>query len=66
MRMITAAAVQMKCCDDVKKNIEHGERLVRQAAEEGANVILLPELFERPYFCMTFMIMQNRQRRTRR
>ncbi|ADL03016.1 N-carbamoylputrescine amidase [Lacrimispora saccharolytica] len=51
MRMITAAAVQMKCCDDVKKNIEHGERLVRQAAEEGANVILLPELFERPYFC---------------
>ena len=51
MREVTAAAVQMRCCDDVKKNIERGERLVRQAAKEGANVILLPELFERPYFC---------------
>ncbi len=51
MRKVTAAAVQMKCCEDVSKNIANAERLVRQAAEEGANVILLPELFERPYFC---------------
>lgn len=51
MRKVTAAAVQMKCCDDINTNIENAERLVRQAAEEGANVILLPELFERPYFC---------------
>ena len=45
MREITAAAVQMKCCDDIKVNIANAERLVRQAAGEGANVILLPELF---------------------
>ena len=51
MRDVTVAAVQMRCCDDVKKNIEHAERLVRQAAGEGAKVILLPELFERQYFC---------------
>lgn len=51
MREITVAAVQMKCCDDIKENIANAERLVRQAAGEGANVILLPELFERPYFC---------------
>lgn len=51
MREVTVAAVQMKCCDDIKENIANAERLVRQAAGEGANVILLPELFERPYFC---------------
>lgn len=51
MRKVTVAAVQMKCCDDIKENIANAERLVRQAAVEGANVILLPELFERPYFC---------------
>ena len=31
--------------------IQTAERLVRQAAEQGAQIILLPELFERPYFC---------------
>ncbi len=51
MRDVTVAAVQMRCCDDVKKNIVNAERLVRQAAGEGAKVILLPELFERQYFC---------------
>lgn len=51
MRKVTVAAVQMKCCEDINKNIANAERLVRQAAGEGANVILLPELFERPYFC---------------
>jgi len=51
VRKVTVAAVQMKCCEDINKNIANAERLVRQAAGEGANVILLPELFERPYFC---------------
>ena len=32
-------------------NIQTAERLVRQAAKQGAQIILLPELFERPYFC---------------
>ncbi len=51
MRKVTVAAVQMKCCEDINKNIENAEKFVRLAAGEGANVILLPELFERPYFC---------------
>ncbi len=51
MRKVTAAAVQMKCCEDVEKNIANAEKLVRQAAAKGAGIILLPELFERPYFC---------------
>lgn len=51
MRNITVAAVQMACEPEVYENIQTAERLVRQAAADGANVILLPELFERPYFC---------------
>ena len=51
MRKVTVAAVQMKCCRNVNENIANAERFLRQAAGEGANVILLPELFERPYFC---------------
>ncbi|MBR4760007.1 MAG: N-carbamoylputrescine amidase [Lachnospiraceae bacterium] len=51
MRNVTVAAVQMQCESDVKTNIETADRLVRQAAGAGANIILLPELFERLYFC---------------
>ena len=41
----------MRCSRNVAENIEKAEALVRQAAAEGAQVILLPELFERQYFC---------------
>ena len=51
MRNVTVAAVQMRCEKSVEANISHAEELVRQAAEKGADIILLPELFERPYFC---------------
>jgi len=51
MRQVTLAAVQMRCTPDPKENLDHAEELVRRAASEGGNVILLPELFERPYFC---------------
>ena len=51
MRKITVAACQMEMSDAVEENIEKADRLVRQAAEQGANIILLPELFERKYFC---------------
>ncbi len=51
MRKVTVAAVQMNCTRDVLENIDHAGRLVRQAAENGANIVLLPELFERQYFC---------------
>ncbi len=34
-----------------ENSIEKAEKLVREAASKGANVILLPELFETKYFC---------------
>lgn len=51
MRKVKASAVQMKCTADVQENINKAELLVRKAAQDGANIILLPELFERQYFC---------------
>lgn len=48
---VTVAAVQMQCCADPAENLATAERLIRQAAGKGAQIILLPELFERPYFC---------------
>ena len=51
MRQIKAAAIQMKCDLEHKKNLQKAEQMIRKAAAEGANIILLPELFEREYFC---------------
>ncbi|MDR3113517.1 MAG: N-carbamoylputrescine amidase [Endomicrobium sp.] len=51
MRKIKTAAAQMACSWDLDDNISKAEKLVRQAAKSGANIILLPELFETPYFC---------------
>ena len=51
MRKIKAAAVQMAMGCRIEDNIFKAEYLVRKAAAEGANVILLPELFETKYFC---------------
>jgi N-carbamoylputrescine amidase len=51
MRTVTLAAVQFSCSWDRGENVATAERLVRRAAGEGANVILIPELFETPYFC---------------
>ena len=51
MRNVTIAAVKMQCSISVSENIEKADAMVRRAAQQGAQVILLPELFERPYFC---------------
>lgn len=51
MRKVKVAAVQMKCADTPEENLKKAERMVRSAAAEGAGIILLPELFERNYFC---------------
>src|ERR1700742_4780332 len=51
-RKVTVAATQMSCGWDAAANIAKAEALVRQAAARGAQVILLPELFETPYFCI--------------
>ena len=51
MSEVIVAAVQMKMTGDPAENRSHAEALVREAAARGANIVLLPELFERPYFC---------------
>lgn len=51
MDRIKVAAIQMKCSCNVDENINKADKMVREAAAGGANVILLPELFERQYFC---------------
>ena len=50
-RITGVAAIQMKCGIDVLENIKTADRLVRDAVKKGADIILLPELFERQYFC---------------
>lgn len=47
----TLAVIQMRVADHVEQNVEKAVSLVREAAGQGANIILLPELFEAPYFC---------------
>lgn len=36
---------------NIEQNLAKAEQMVRKAAQKGANLILLPELFETPYFC---------------
>ena len=50
-RNVTVAAVQMQCSTDRTENLAKAERMIRQAAADRAQIILLPELFERQYFC---------------
>jgi len=45
------AALQMQMATDVATNVATAERLVRSAAQQGAQVVLIPELFESHYFC---------------
>ncbi|MDA3787464.1 MAG: N-carbamoylputrescine amidase [Desulfobacula sp.] len=51
MRKVKIAATQMACCDDKSENIARAEKLVRDAAAKGAQIILIQELFESLYFC---------------
>ncbi len=51
MQSIKVAAIQMACTSDKTRNIEMAKTLVRDAAVQGAQIILLQELFETLYFC---------------
>ncbi|MCT8328323.1 N-carbamoylputrescine amidase [Albidovulum sediminis] len=52
MREVTFAATQMACTWDADETLERAEALVLRAAGAGAQVILLQELFQTPYFCL--------------
>ncbi len=51
MRKVKVAATQMSCSWNREEVLDKAEKLVRKAAAEGANIILLQELFETTYFC---------------
>lgn len=51
MSSIKVSAIQAEFIGSREENIARAEKLAREAAEEGAKIILLPELFEREYFC---------------
>ena len=50
MREVTVAATQMACTWDLDANVARAMELVREAAARGANIVLIQELFETPYF----------------
>jgi N-carbamoylputrescine amidase len=51
-RRVTVAATQFACTWDLAANLNRAEQLVRQAHSQGAQIILLQELFATPYFCI--------------
>ena len=51
MHNVKLAATQFACSWDIEQNIARAETLVRKAAADGAQIILLQELFQTPYFC---------------
>lgn len=52
MRHLTVAATQFACTWDIPRNLDTAETLIRQAAAQGAGLILIQELFAAPYFCI--------------
>lgn len=52
MSKLTVAVLQFSCSWDLPRNLDEAERHVRAAAAAGARLILLPELFATPYFCI--------------
>lgn len=48
---VKVAATQMSISWDIDANIKKACDMVRKAAKDGANIILLQELFQTPYFC---------------
>mgnify|MGYP001173208823 FL=1 len=51
---VTVAATQMTCSWEVEQNLLKAKKIIYNAAEKGANIILLQELFQTPYFCIEY------------
>ena len=50
-RIVNIGLIQMSCTDDLESNFNKAVLFIRQAAEQGAQIICLQELFKSPYFC---------------
>ena len=51
---VKVSATQMSCSWDLDQNLEKAKHIVKKAAQDGANIILLQELFQSPYFCIEY------------
>src|SRR5258705_10165282 len=51
INQVTLGVVQFACSDDIAENVALASRLVREAATQGANIVVVQELFEGHYFC---------------
>ncbi len=51
---VTVAATQMTCCWEIDENISKAKKIIKDAANKDANIILLQELFQTPYFCIEY------------
>src|SRR5437660_1484578 len=49
----TVALVQMRCGPDPEKNFARAVQFIRDSAQQGAQIVCLPELFRSQYFCQT-------------
>ena len=49
----TIGIIQDHAGADARENVARAERLVREAARQGAQIVCLKELFNGPYFCKT-------------
>ncbi len=52
-KQINVASVQLSLLPSRQDNLDKAEKMICRACDEGANIVLLPELFERQYFCKT-------------
>ncbi len=50
-RAFKIALVQMSCVEEVELNVRKAEKLIREAAQRGAKLVCLQELFASVYFC---------------
>ena len=53
-KIVTVAATQMSCSWELEKNLSKAKKIINDAAKKGANIILLQELFQTPYFCIEY------------
>ena len=51
---VKVAATQMACSWELEDNINKAKNIIKNAANQGANIILLQELFQTPYFCIEY------------
>jgi N-carbamoylputrescine amidase len=50
---VNVAVIQMRCSDDPAANLQHAVGRIEEAAQQGAQIVCLQELFRSRYFCQS-------------